>query len=88
MKRDMISADTSLEAGRVQVSVLRKLGIKGRAELTFQLNEQLRAIVAAGVRARHPEYDEKTVRLAVIRLRLGEELFREAFGDIEGYGES
>jgi hypothetical protein len=41
--------------------------------------EATRALSAAGVRARHPEYTEREVELAVIRLILGEELFRKAF---------
>ncbi len=28
---------------------------------------------------RHPEYDEKSIRLAVIRLWLGRDLFRDAY---------
>ena len=43
------------------------------------MSESLREVVAAGVRHRHPEYDEKQVRLAVIRLALGDDLFHKVY---------
>jgi hypothetical protein len=59
-----LPADTSDEAMRVQVKTLRRLGLVGRARLTFELCDSLRQTVEAGVRARHPEYDQRMVRLA------------------------
>lgn len=79
---DIIAGDTSLEAARIQYGILRKMDISDRAEITFQLCDNMRAFVEAGVRDRHPDYDDDKVRLAVIRLTLGERLFREAFGDV------
>lgn len=64
-----IPADTSLEAFRVHLEVLRRLGMEGRARLTFDLCESLRQTTEAGVRFRHPDYDDRTVRLAATRLR-------------------
>ena len=81
--KDIIAGDTSLEAARVQYDILRKMDISDRAEMTFQLCDNMRAFVEAGVRDRHPDYDDDKVRLAVMRLTLGERLFREAFGDVE-----
>ncbi len=37
--------------------------------------------MAEGVRKRHPDYDDRQVRLAVIRLMLPEELFLKAYPD-------
>jgi hypothetical protein len=37
------------------------------------------SILREGVRRRHPEYDERQIRLAVIRLALPEDLFLEAY---------
>ena len=36
-------------------------------------------LTRAGIRARHPEYDDAAVRLAEIRQRLGDELFVKAY---------
>jgi len=76
-------ADTTIEAAMVQFDVLRRLDVSERASMTFQLSNNLRKITEAGVRLRHPDYDDETVKLAVMRLTLGDDLFREAFGDVE-----
>ncbi len=76
-------ADTTIEAARVQFDVLQRLDISERANMTFQLSNNLRRITEAGVRLRHPDYDDETVKLAVLRLTLGDDLFGEAFGNIE-----
>jgi hypothetical protein len=43
------------------------------------MSDSLRALVAAGVRDRHPEFTDRQVQLAVARIYLGDELFQEAF---------
>jgi len=78
-----IPADTTLEAARVQFEVLRRLGTEGRLRLMFDLMENLQATLEAGIRLRHPEYTPKQVRWALVRLRLGEAMFRQCFPDIE-----
>jgi hypothetical protein len=71
-----IPRDTSREAFWVQCAALRRLGTAGRLRLAFDLTEQVWKTVTAGIRRRHPEYSEEQVRLAMIRLRLGDDLFR------------
>ena len=66
-------------ADAVMWQTLRKLGFAGRMRLTFALSESLRSISEAGVRRRHPEYDEKRVRLAATKLAIGDELFKRAY---------
>jgi hypothetical protein len=65
--------------------ILRKLGIEGRARMTFNLNRSLRSISEAGVRRRHPDYDERQVHLAAIKLSIGTDLFKLVYpnDDIE-----
>jgi hypothetical protein len=79
MKPALLPADTSLEAARVYFEVLRRIGPAGRGQRTAELNDGLRAVTESGVRQRHPDYTEEEVRLAVLRLAVGEELFRQAF---------
>ncbi|MDI6803562.1 MAG: hypothetical protein QME58_06915 [Bacteroidota bacterium] len=69
--------DTSLEAKRIQFQILRRIGIAKRAEMTFELSDNLRAITEYGIRSRHPEYDDSKIRLELVRLILGEKLFNE-----------
>jgi hypothetical protein len=54
-----------------------------RVAVTFRLNELARHAAEAGVRARHPDYSEEQVRLALRRLWLGDELCRRAWPDRE-----
>src|SRR4051812_39417745 len=75
-------ADTSAEALRVHLDVLRRLGPAGRLRMAFELSDGLRSVLEAGVRQRHPDYDERTDRLAATRLAIGETLFRAAFPDV------
>ena len=75
--------DTTPEAVRVQFSILRKIGLAGRANMAFELSDGLRAITESGVRQRHPDYDDNMVHLAALRLAIGEELFRRAYPHIE-----
>lgn len=71
--------DTTLEAARIQFSIYRSLGTEGRAKMTLELSDNLRRLIETGVRSRHPEYDEKQVHLAVIKLMVGDELFAKAY---------
>jgi hypothetical protein len=56
--------------------ILRNIGFQGRVRMTFQLNNSLRSISEAGVRHRHPEYDERHVQLAATKLAIGADLFK------------
>lgn len=78
--RDRMLNDTTAEALAVQFLVLRRLGPAGRLAMAFDLSDNLRSLVAAGVRHRHPDWDDRTVEREVIRLTIGDELFRQAYG--------
>ena len=83
MRLEIVPKDTTIEAARIQFSIFRKMGMEGRARMTIELSDGLRSIIESGVRQRHPDYDENMVRLAAIRIAIGEELFRQAYPDIE-----
>ena len=74
---DAIPEDTTVEAAVKQFEILRQLGTEARAEMTFQLSDNLRQIVEAGVKYRHPDYDKKKVRLEVLRLMIGDKLYQQ-----------
>lgn len=76
-----IPADTTLEAVRKQFEILRRLGPEVRLKMAFEMSDNLRRIVEAGVRGRHPDYNEQQIKQGVLRLMIGERLYREAFGD-------
>ncbi len=76
-------SDTSREAGRIHMDVLRRLGLARRAAMTFELTDDLHRVTEAGVRHRHPDYDDDMVRLALVLLWLGPELFRRVHPTVE-----
>ena len=76
-------SDTTSEAASVQRDVWRRVTPEQRDQVAAQLSENVRTIAAEGVRRRHPEYNDEQVRLAVIRLQLGQTLFEEVHPDCE-----
>lgn len=78
--RDSNFNDTTAEAQAVQDRVLRSIGMAGRMAMTFELSDNMRAMVEAGVRHRHPQWSQQTVEREVLRLMIGDDLFREVFG--------
>jgi hypothetical protein len=74
-----IAADTSPDADAVQVEAYRRMGGARRAQVMFQLSEMARRTTEAGIRKRHPEYDDARVMLAFARLAHGDELVRRAW---------
>ncbi|MCX5635854.1 MAG: hypothetical protein NTW55_08455 [Planctomycetota bacterium] len=79
----IISPDTTIEASAVEIDILRKMDVSQRAEMTFQLGNNLREIVESGVRFRHPDYDDRKINMAVLRIFVGDKIFRQIYGDIE-----
>jgi hypothetical protein len=75
----LLPLDTSLEAARIQHLVYRNMSPEKRLDMACQMSDAVRSPSAAGVRERHPEYTDREVELAMIRLSLGEKLFRLAY---------
>lgn len=73
---DFLPADTSPEAYELQIEAYRRMGGPARCAIAFRLTEFARLAAEAGIRERHPEYDDDRVRKALFRLRLGDELMR------------
>lgn len=75
----MRATDTSPEAERVQMAIWRRLGPSGRVALAVRLSDDVRELARAGIRRRHPNYDERDVELALWRMTLGDALFTAAY---------
>ncbi len=75
------SRDTDLAAHRVQIDILRRTAPAERLRIAMQMADEARALTAAGIAARHPDYTTRQVRWALFRLLLGEVLFRAAWPD-------
>jgi hypothetical protein len=80
---DAVALDTTAEADAVQIDAYRRLGGRARVAIVFRLNTMVRNMAMAGIRSRHPAYDETEVRMAWQRLTLGDDLVRRVFPDRE-----
>ncbi|MBC8378622.1 MAG: hypothetical protein H8E62_05555 [Planctomycetes bacterium] len=79
----ILPSDTSKDAALKQIEVLQNMGLEGRARLTFQLCDNLREVTKAGIRHRHPDYTDRQVTQAYLRLICDKELFQEIFPGCE-----
>lgn len=78
-----ISADTSRDAHEAQMDAYRRMGGPGRVAVMFRLSESARRWSMAGIRRRHPGYDDVQVRLALARLTLGDDLVLRVWPDFD-----
>ena len=80
MTRDrVVPLDTTPDAHEAQLEAYRRMGGRGRVAVMFRLGEMTRRTTMAGIRSRHPEYDDTQVRLTLARLLFGDELVRRAW---------
>ena len=63
--------DTSARMAAVHVQLYRAAGEAKRAEIMADLSDALRDLAAAGVRQRHPEYDDDQVQEEVLAVFYG-----------------
>jgi hypothetical protein len=73
------SRDTSRDAHRVQVEILRRMDLSERLRRALECADEGRELARSGIRWRHPEYEERDLERALRRLWLGDELYRVAF---------
>jgi hypothetical protein len=78
-----MSNDTSAAAEAEQIAVYRRMGGQARVATAFRLSGLVRATAIAGIKRRHPEYDDARAERAYTYLVLGEELMHKAFPDQE-----
>ncbi len=71
-------SDTTPEAASIQIEAYRRMGGEERLRLALSMCDDMRELLAAGVRARNPELDEAAVSRAVARILLGDELYERA----------
>jgi len=83
MDFEIIPRDTTPEAFKAQFEIYRKMTGSQRVKLAIEASDALRETVKAGIRQRHPDYDEEKVKLAALKLAIGEELFKKAYPDVE-----
>ncbi len=75
--------DTSRDCAAQQFAVLTKMTISERAEMTFQLSDNLRSTIVSGIRHRHSDYNQDQVTKALLRLTLDKDMFDKVFPGCE-----
>lgn len=70
------SRDTSQEAERVQIGILREMSVARRLELIGDMNDMARQLAFIGLRARHPGANAEELEHQFCQLTLGEALAR------------
>jgi hypothetical protein len=74
------SRDTSPEAERVLIDLLRKAPAWRRLQLADSMSATIRKLCAAGLRSRHPDATEAELRRRFAELHLGADLAAKVFG--------
>lgn len=74
------SADTSPEAERVLIELLRQAPAWRRLQLADRMSNMVRGLSLAGLRARHPKASEAELRRRFADIHLGPKLAAEAYG--------
>jgi hypothetical protein len=72
-----IPSDTTIDALQKQFEILERIGIEGRAEMTFQLSDKARQELIADIKNQHPEFTEQQLKKEIIRRCYGEKLAEE-----------
>jgi hypothetical protein len=79
MDFDLVPADTTLDAARVEAEIYRRMPAARRLRLACEMSDYVRALSVAGVRRQHAEYSEEEAKLAVTGMCIGEKLFKEVY---------
>ena len=80
-------SDTSPKIRRVMVERLRAMSHAEKFERMRDLSRMVEALAREGIRARHPDADEREINLRLASRRLPADLMKKAFGwDVEEKG--
>lgn len=72
-----IPRDTTIEAARKQIEILRKMSSQKRALISFELSDNVRQNAIAGIKKLHPDFTDSQIKMELLRRTVGDELFRK-----------
>ncbi len=75
----MRSLDTTSRAEEIHIEIFRRMKPEMRLQAAIDLAQTSRKLLEQGVYIRHPDYGKNQIRLAAIRLMLGEDVFLSAY---------
>ncbi|MBI5302275.1 MAG: hypothetical protein HY868_09065 [Chloroflexi bacterium] len=76
-----LSADTTTEAERVQIELLRRAPSWRKMEMVGELNQTVRMLALAGLRERYPDASDAELQRRLADLLLGEKLAARVYGE-------
>jgi hypothetical protein len=82
-ERSFTARDTDPDAYDFRIQAYRDIGGSGRTEAMFRRTEMARKNAVAGIRERHPWYEDGRLQLAFFRLLFGDELAKQVWPDRE-----
>ncbi|MEN6372883.1 MAG: hypothetical protein ABFD64_12825 [Armatimonadota bacterium] len=68
------------KAKQKYIEVLRRIPIGRRLEITAELSQAVRDLMAAGIRAKKPDITDEELRKEIIRRTLPADLVKKAYG--------
>ena len=71
--------DTTPEAYKQQIAAYRRMTGEQRVLIALRMSEEMREITLAGIQSRHLDYTPAQARDALLRLILGDDLYRAAY---------
>ena len=77
----MCPADTSPEAWKILIELLRKMPPEEKLRRTLEHSEMIRLAGESGLRQAYPQASDREIFLRSARRRLGAELFCRVYGD-------
>jgi hypothetical protein len=75
----MRARDTTAAAAEMQRAVLRKLSMEQRMLIAASMSDDARQLTRDGIRMRHPDYDDRQVFLAFVRLLHGDDTYSKVW---------
>jgi hypothetical protein len=75
-------SDTSPEAERVLIELMRQAPVWRRLEIVGEMNETVRLLILSGLRQRHPDATPDELRRRMADILLGPELAARAYGPL------
>lgn len=75
--------DTSKEAERVYIGLLRGASPRRKLEMVAEMNETVEMLAMSGLRKRHPDAGEEELRRRMADILLGKELAAKVYGPLE-----
>ena len=83
----MCPADTSPEAWKVLIGLVRKMSPEQKLQRALEWSDMIRLAGESGLRQAYPQASDREIFLRSARLRLGAELFCRVYGDeLPDYG--